>query len=74
MMKESELRTLLGKARLSALKRDSGDLWKARLATAIRERPGQPGRVALRLLQLCGIVPSEADVARLNPPAEPPAA
>lgn len=67
-LKEADLTGRLDKARVRGMKREAGAAWRGLVARAIAEARGDAGLGAVRLLQLCGIRPTDAEVAALVPP------
>lgn len=71
-LKEADLTGRLDKARVRGMKREAGAAWRGLVARAIAEARGDSGLGAVRLLQLCGIRPTDAEAAALVPePATP---
>lgn len=63
---EKDLTARLKPALLTALKRDAGEFFKAHVSRAISTWPEDAGLAAVRLVQLCGRIPTEALVAEIR--------
>lgn len=63
---EKDLSARLPAKLLAALKRDAGEYFKAHVSRAIATWPEDAGLAAVRLVQLCGRIPTAALVAEIR--------
>lgn len=68
---EKDLTARLKPALLTALKRDAGEFFKAHVNRALATWPEDAGLAAVRLVQLCGRIPSDALVAEIRGKVDP---